>query len=186
MELLIGFLFGVVLHKMLCFGSVFVAEEPPSNSKSSTIEVVQSTPDPDHDDALQSAELKTFLEQGLSVTEKLILTLYYYEELTMKDIGRMLDLSESRVSQLHSSILARLKSHLQPRQTQSRQAKNSYPHGFLFSLSERELQFVGLYYFRGLSIQDTARVMRLSESEAIDLYCAISRRLDERFPFEGD
>ena len=116
MELLIGFLFGVVLHKMLCFGSVFVAEEPPSNSKSSTIEVVQSTPDPDRADAVQSAELKTFLEQGLSVTEKLILTLYYYEELTMKDIGRTLDLSESRVSQLHSSILARLKSHLQHRE----------------------------------------------------------------------
>ena len=61
-------------------------------------------------------ELKTLLEKGLSVTEKLILTLYYYEELTMKDIGRTLDLSESRVSQLHSSILARLKSHLQHRE----------------------------------------------------------------------
>jgi len=173
MELLIGFLFGVVLHKMLCFGSVFVAEEPPSNSKSSTIEVAQSTPGRDHVDAVQGAELKTFLEKDLSVTEKLILTLYYYEELTMRDIGRTLELSESRVIQLHSSILERLISHLPPRRMQSRQA-------------EQELQFVCLYYVRELSIQEIARVMRLSEPEVIDLYCAILRRLDERFPFEGE
>ena len=65
---------------------------------------------------MQGAELNNLLKKGLSVTEKLILTLYYFEELTMKDIGRTLALSESRVSQLHSSILARLKSQLQHRQ----------------------------------------------------------------------
>jgi len=35
----------------------------------------------------------------------LIIILYYYEELTMKEIGATLDLSESRVSQMHSSIV---------------------------------------------------------------------------------
>jgi RNA polymerase sigma factor for flagellar operon FliA len=41
--------------------------------------------------------------------------LYYYEEMTMKEIGVTLDLSESRVSQMHSSILARLKAQMQHR-----------------------------------------------------------------------
>jgi len=41
--------------------------------------------------------------------------LYYYEEMTMKEIGATLDLSESRVSQMHSSILARLKAQMQSR-----------------------------------------------------------------------
>lgn len=46
--------------------------------------------------------------KGLSRNEKLIVILYYYEELTMKEIGATLDLSESRVSQLHTSIVQRL------------------------------------------------------------------------------
>jgi RNA polymerase sigma factor for flagellar operon FliA len=41
--------------------------------------------------------------------------LYYYEELTMKEIGATLDLSESRVSQMHSSIIQRLQSQLSQR-----------------------------------------------------------------------
>ena len=40
---------------------------------------------------------------------------YYYEGMTMKEIGATLDLSESRVSQMHSSILARLKAQMQNR-----------------------------------------------------------------------
>jgi DNA-directed RNA polymerase sigma subunit (sigma70/sigma32) len=45
----------------------------------------------------------------------LIVLLYYYEELTMKEIGSTLDLSESRVSQMHSAIVRRLRTHLQNR-----------------------------------------------------------------------
>jgi len=45
----------------------------------------------------------------------LIIILYYYEELTMKEIGNTLGLSESRVSQMHSSIVARLKDQLRRR-----------------------------------------------------------------------
>ena len=40
---------------------------------------------------------------------KLILSLYYYEELTLKEIGRMLEISESRVSQLHSKAIVNLR-----------------------------------------------------------------------------
>jgi RNA polymerase sigma factor for flagellar operon FliA len=59
--------------------------------------------------------LKNLLTKGLSRAERLIITLYYYEEMTMKEIGATLDLSESRVSQMHSSIVARLKAQMNTR-----------------------------------------------------------------------
>ena len=69
--------------------------------------------DPVHE--LQRRDLQLLLTKGLSRAEHLIVVLYYYEEMTMKEIGATLDLSESRVSQMHSSILARLKAQMQHR-----------------------------------------------------------------------
>ena len=60
----------------------------------------------------QRRDLKDLITKGLSRSERLIVVLYYYEQMTMKEIGVTLDLSESRVSQMHSSILARLKAQL--------------------------------------------------------------------------
>jgi RNA polymerase sigma factor for flagellar operon FliA len=65
--------------------------------------------------SMQKKDLRTLMTRGLSKQERLILLLYYYEEMTMKEIGGALDLSESRVSQMHSSILARLKAQLTDR-----------------------------------------------------------------------
>ncbi len=64
----------------------------------------------------QKLDLKELITRGLSRAERLIVILYYYEELTMKEIGATLDLSESRVSQMHSSILARLRAQLSHRE----------------------------------------------------------------------
>lgn len=64
---------------------------------------------------IQRKDLKDLLTKGLSRAERLIIILYYYEGMTMKEIGTTLDLSESRVSQMHSSILARLKAQMQHR-----------------------------------------------------------------------
>lgn len=63
----------------------------------------------------QKRDLKNLLTKGLTRAERLIVVLYYYEEMTMKEIGATLDLSESRVSQMHSSIVARLKAQLNNR-----------------------------------------------------------------------
>ena len=63
----------------------------------------------------QRRELRELITKGLSRAERLIVILYYYESMTMKEIGATLDLSESRVSQMHSSILARLKAQMQHR-----------------------------------------------------------------------
>jgi RNA polymerase sigma factor for flagellar operon FliA len=63
----------------------------------------------------QKRDLKGLLTKGLTRAERLIIVLYYYEEMTMKEIGATLDLSESRVSQMHSSIIARLKAQMNVR-----------------------------------------------------------------------
>lgn len=69
---------------------------------------------------LQKADLKQLIQKGLTATERLILILYYYEEMTMKEIGLTLDLSESRVSQMHSAIVERLRFQLRQRDKEFR------------------------------------------------------------------
>lgn len=59
--------------------------------------------------ALRREEIKSFITRALSRAERLILILYYYEDMSMKEIGWTLDLSESRVSQMHASIMKRLR-----------------------------------------------------------------------------
>ena len=53
--------------------------------------------------------LKKAIDQ-LPEKERLVLSLYYYEEMTMKEAGRVMDLTESRVCQLHAQAVLRLKS----------------------------------------------------------------------------
>jgi len=64
----------------------------------------------------QRKDMKDLVTRGLSRAERLIIILYYFEEMTMKEIGETLDLSESRVSQMHSAILSRLRHQLDKRQ----------------------------------------------------------------------
>jgi RNA polymerase sigma factor for flagellar operon FliA len=52
---------------------------------------------------------------SLPEKQRLVLTLYYYEELTMKEVARVLDVSESRVSQIHAQALRALKTALKER-----------------------------------------------------------------------
>lgn len=60
----------------------------------------------------EKAELKKLLLevlQSLTDKEKKVITLYYYEDLTLKEISRILEVSESRVSQLHSKALQKMR-----------------------------------------------------------------------------
>ena len=68
-------------------------------------------PDPRSADPLDETQrraLKETVTRGLSRAERLLVTLYYYEDLTMREVGQVLDLSESRVSQMHTQIVKRL------------------------------------------------------------------------------
>ena len=62
--------------------------------------------------AYEQEEVKKILAQSLeNLTEKerMVVVLYYYEELTLKEISKVLDVSESRVSQLHTKALQKMK-----------------------------------------------------------------------------
>ena len=89
--------------------------ETDSSKDIREIDVIQDNRQEDPLAEIQKKDLKLLITKGLSRAERLIVILYYYEEMTMKEIGMTLDLSESRVSQMHSSILARLQAQMQYR-----------------------------------------------------------------------
>lgn len=84
-------------------------------------EVVSDTPSAESNDSeeaepeaqIGAAQLKVLLMDAidsLPEREKLVMTLYYQEELNLKEIGAVLDVTESRVSQLHSQAIKRIRS----------------------------------------------------------------------------
>jgi RNA polymerase sigma factor FliA len=66
-------------------------------------------------EGLQLAEKMADVLAQLSEKERLVISLYYYEELTQKEIAEVMELSEGRVSQLHSQALIKLKTKLEAR-----------------------------------------------------------------------
>ena len=73
-------------------------------------------------DALKVKELKQMIAreiETLSKNEQLVISLYYYEELTLKEIGKVLDLTESRISQIHSKVISKLRTRLQSSRDQA-------------------------------------------------------------------
>ena len=78
------------------------------------------TPTQEMDDQDMKAELVSAI-LALSEREQLMLSLYYNDGLTMKEIGQVLNVSESRVSQLHSKAMLSLRNLLKNNETLSRQ-----------------------------------------------------------------
>ena len=89
--------------------------ETDSNKDVCEIDVIEDKRGKDPVSEIHKRDLKELITRGLTRAERLLLILYYYEEMTMKEIGSTLDLSESRVSQMHSSVLSRLKEQLELR-----------------------------------------------------------------------
>ncbi len=89
--------------------------ETDSNKEVCEIDVIEDKRGKNPVAEIHRKDLKELITRGLTRAERLILILYYYEEMTMKEIGMTLDLSESRVSQMHSAVLTRLKEQLELR-----------------------------------------------------------------------
>jgi RNA polymerase sigma factor for flagellar operon FliA len=61
---------------------------------------------------IEEMELKAYLGiaiANLTEQERLVIALYYYEELTLKEIGEVMSISESRVSQIHTKAVSKLR-----------------------------------------------------------------------------
>jgi len=87
-----------------------------SGDQVSLLDTIADDDAADPQEALASTEVKDLLTEaigGLPEREQLVVALYYYENLTLREIGEVLGVTESRVSQLHTKAVMRLKSSLQ-------------------------------------------------------------------------
>ncbi len=91
---------------------------PDRSSDSKEIRLIDTIEDPGSENPLRAlgfAEVKMVLKEtieNLPEKEKLVVALYHFEELTLKEIGAVLEISESRVSQIHSKAILKLRSRL--------------------------------------------------------------------------
>jgi RNA polymerase sigma factor for flagellar operon FliA len=79
------------------------------------IDTIEDTQRPNPQSALAETEIKEAVGEAIArlpERERLVVTLYYYEELTLREIGEVLGVTESRVSQLHTKAILRLKARL--------------------------------------------------------------------------
>jgi len=94
---------------LLSFDRPFTTDE---GQASNLYDVVENQYNDSPLDIMERKEIKTLMVKlinSLPEQEKLVMALYYYEELTLKEIGQVLDISESRVSQIHTKIIINLK-----------------------------------------------------------------------------
>jgi RNA polymerase sigma factor for flagellar operon FliA len=92
------------------------AECPRDDSGADLSESIPGDPEQSPYAQCLKAEMKQALTEAiaeLSEKEQQVLALYYFEELTMKEVGAVLGIGESRVSQIHSLALVRLRSRIE-------------------------------------------------------------------------
>lgn len=85
------------------------------NDKVSIVDSIESPQSLNPDTIVEKEEIKRVIVQAISELpekEKKVLVLYYYEDLTLKEIGKVLEVTESRISQLHTKAIMRLRSKL--------------------------------------------------------------------------
>ncbi|MDQ3588229.1 MAG: RNA polymerase sigma factor WhiG [Actinomycetota bacterium] len=87
-----------------------------SGDQVSLLDTIQDPQAADPAREMDATEIKDTLSDAIArlpEREKLVVALYYYENLTLREIGEVLGVTESRVSQLHTKAVLRLKSRLQ-------------------------------------------------------------------------
>lgn len=108
------------LYLQLSYTSVVALEElwsagADKDDSLTVIDTVEDTTSVDPSQVFEQEEVKEVLTQAidnLPEREKIVVALYYYEGLTLKEIGEVLNVTESRVSQLHTKAIFRLRAKL--------------------------------------------------------------------------
>ncbi|MFN8113634.1 MAG: RNA polymerase sigma factor WhiG [Solirubrobacterales bacterium] len=88
----------------------------PDGGQVSLLDTIRDPNAVDPEEAIDTVELKDRLAdaiESLPDRERLVIALYYYETLTLREIGDVLGVTESRVSQLHTKAVLGMRSHLQ-------------------------------------------------------------------------
>ena len=86
-----------------------------SGDQVSLLDTIQDPGSPDPAKVVDATDLKDRVADAIArlpEREKLVIALYYYENLTLREIGEVLGVTESRVSQLHTKAVLRLRSKL--------------------------------------------------------------------------
>ena len=79
------------------------------------MDTLESSANLNPDSIIEKEEVKSIIVeaiQQLPEKEKKVVVLYYYEDLTLKEIGEVLEVTESRISQLHTKAIMRLRGKL--------------------------------------------------------------------------
>jgi len=87
-----------------------------SGDQVSLLDTIQDPAAPDPAKVADATDLKDRVADAIArlpEREKLVIALYYYENLTLREIGEVLGVTESRISQLHTKAVLRLRSHMQ-------------------------------------------------------------------------
>jgi RNA polymerase sigma factor FliA len=116
------------LLSQLSYTSVLALEELWSvgekDDKVSLIDSIEDTSSPDPAQTFEFEEIKDILADAirkLPEREKTVIALYYYDGLTLREIGEILGVTESRVSQLHTKAVLRLKAKMRSAQILQRE-----------------------------------------------------------------
>jgi RNA polymerase sigma factor FliA len=101
---------------VLALDDLWTFADPEGGSQISVLDTIQDPSAVDPEAEAHTSELKDRLAdaiESLPERERLVIALYYYENLTLREIGEVLGVTESRVSQLHTKAVIGLRSRFQ-------------------------------------------------------------------------
>jgi RNA polymerase sigma factor for flagellar operon FliA len=108
-----GALLEIANSSVLALDDLWTFADPEGGSQVSILDTIQDPGSADPETEAQASELKDRLAdaiESLPERERLVIALYYYENLTLREIGEVLDVTESRVSQIHTKAVIGLRS----------------------------------------------------------------------------